>query len=133
MSQCNDKTFLLQHYAKGFNGYLYKNHCSHDIKDIFLFQVLPGSHLAGRIDHVKMGGQLTADPERMKHFEEHIERVHANLNPGDALFFHCEYNYDNEFIKDLSNRLKMVIYIHFLKAYNLLISPSNYVSLPFSC
>ena len=68
---------------------------------IFLFQVLPGSHMAGRIDHVKMGGQLTTDPERMKHFEEQIQRVHANLDPGDALFFHCKYNNDEGLIKKL--------------------------------
>ncbi len=72
-------------------------------------QVLRGSHLIGRIDHKRVGGQTGADMERV----EHIKKVsitlsldlsistlaanvcmqvlpleHVEMESGDALFFH---------------------------------------------
>ena len=52
-------------------------------------QVLEGSHLAGRVDHVRRGNQTGADPERAAWLERRCRRVYCLLEPGDALFFHC--------------------------------------------
>ena len=52
-------------------------------------QVLKGSHLMGRIDHVKQGNQTSADPERLGPIRDRLELVHCELEPGDAIFFHC--------------------------------------------
>ena len=53
-------------------------------------QVVRGSHALGRIDHVPLTpGQNEADPARMKHILARHEIVHAELEPGDVLFFHC--------------------------------------------
>jgi hypothetical protein len=53
-------------------------------------QVVRGSHALGRIDHVPLTpGQNEADPARMKHILARHEIVHAELDPGDVLFFHC--------------------------------------------
>jgi ectoine hydroxylase-related dioxygenase (phytanoyl-CoA dioxygenase family) len=52
-------------------------------------QVLKGSHLMGRVDHVPIGDQTGADPERVGAALERLERVDCELGPGDALFFHC--------------------------------------------
>ncbi len=50
-------------------------------------QVLKGSHLAGRIDHVLSGEQAGADLERVRELEKRLELVHVEMEPGDALFF----------------------------------------------
>src|SRR5437588_1273772 len=52
-------------------------------------QVLKGSHHLGRIDHVKVGDQTGADPERVAVALERLELVHCELEPGSAIFFHC--------------------------------------------
>jgi ectoine hydroxylase len=51
-------------------------------------QVLRGSHAMGRINHVKIGDQTGADPERVAAAAERLELVHVEMSPGDALFFH---------------------------------------------
>jgi ectoine hydroxylase len=52
-------------------------------------QVLKGSHLAGRIDHVLTGDQAGADPERVNELMRRLELVYVEMEPGDALFFHA--------------------------------------------
>ena len=52
-------------------------------------QVLKGSHRMGRIDHVAIGDQTGADPERVDAALERLERVYCDLEPGSAIFFHC--------------------------------------------
>jgi hypothetical protein len=52
-------------------------------------QVLKGSHLMGRIDHVLTGDQAGADRERVAEAQKRLELVYCEMNPGDALFFHC--------------------------------------------
>ena len=60
-------------------GYWYNNGC---------LQVLKGSHHLGRIDHVKIGDQTGADPERVAVAKERLELVNCELEPGSAIFFH---------------------------------------------
>jgi len=53
-------------------------------------QVLRGSHLLGRIDHGLLDGeQVGADLARVAEAEKRLERVYCEMEPGDALFFHC--------------------------------------------
>lgn len=52
-------------------------------------QVLRGSHHLGRVDHGRFGDQVGADPVRVRAAQERLELVHVALEPGDALFFHC--------------------------------------------
>ncbi len=52
-------------------------------------QVIRGSHLAGRIEHVLTGDQAGADMERVEKLLERQELVHAEMEPGDTLFFHA--------------------------------------------
>ena len=52
-------------------------------------QILKGSHLMGRLDHEGLGDQMGAAIERMNVIEQHFEWIDCHLNPGDALFFHC--------------------------------------------
>ena len=52
-------------------------------------QVLKGSHHMGRIEHGKFGDQTGADPERTDQAMKVLELVYAEMEPGDALFFHC--------------------------------------------
>jgi hypothetical protein len=52
-------------------------------------QVLKGSHQLGRLNHARVGGQTGADPSRTGEIEKLFERVHCEMAPGSALFFHC--------------------------------------------
>jgi hypothetical protein len=51
-------------------------------------QVVEGSHLLGRIDHVLTGDQAGADQERVKAILERLPLVYVEMEPGDVLFFH---------------------------------------------
>lgn len=52
-------------------------------------QVLKGSHHLGRVDHVKIGDQTGADPERVEQARKHFPLVYCEMEPGSALFFHA--------------------------------------------
>ena len=52
-------------------------------------QVLKGSHRLGRMDHFKIGDQTGADPERVAAALKRLDVVHCELEPGSAVFFHC--------------------------------------------
>jgi ectoine hydroxylase len=52
-------------------------------------QVIKGSHHLGRVDHGKTGDQTGADIERVNEALKYLEVVHCEMNPGTALFFHC--------------------------------------------
>jgi ectoine hydroxylase len=81
-------------------GYWYQNGLLYpDLLSVFIavdkatrengcLQVIRGSHLMGRIDHVLTGDQAGADMERVNACLERMELVHCEMEPGDALFFH---------------------------------------------
>ncbi|HEV3163834.1 MAG TPA: phytanoyl-CoA dioxygenase family protein [Isosphaeraceae bacterium] len=52
-------------------------------------QVLRGSHLLGRLDHGPIGDQTGADPEHVHAALDSLEMVPCELEPGSAVFFHC--------------------------------------------
>lgn len=52
-------------------------------------QVLKGSHKMGRIEHGIEGDQTGADKARVEEALKVLEVEHAEMAPGDALFFHC--------------------------------------------
>jgi ectoine hydroxylase len=52
-------------------------------------QVLRGSQHIGRVNHIKIGDQTGADPERVHVAVERLELFHCELEPGSAVFFHC--------------------------------------------
>ena len=52
-------------------------------------QVLRGSHRMGRINHNLSGDQAGADLERLQDAKEMFPLVYVEMDPGDALFFHC--------------------------------------------
>lgn len=58
-------------------------------RDNGCLQVLRGSHRAGRVNHgVLPGEQVGADPVRVEQMLARMERVHVEMAPGDAVFFH---------------------------------------------
>src|SRR5918911_3003095 len=82
-------------------GYWYLNGCLFPEMDSCLIaidratrengclQVIKGSHRMGRIDHGKAGEQKGADIERVNEALKRLELVHCEMQPGTALFFHC--------------------------------------------
>jgi len=81
-------------------GYWYSNGCLYpDLLSAMIavdvatrengcLQVLRGSHRLGRIDHVKIGDQTGADPERVAEAVARHELVYVEAQPGATLFFH---------------------------------------------
>lgn len=75
------------------NGVLFPLLCSVFIavdratKENGCLQVLKGSHLAGRVEHVLAGDQAGADLQRVEELSKRLELVHVEMEPGDALFF----------------------------------------------
>lgn len=51
-------------------------------------QVLRGSHKIGRVDHIKVGGQVGADSVRVDAALARHELVYCEMDSGDAVFFH---------------------------------------------
>jgi ectoine hydroxylase len=82
-------------------GYWYDNGClfpylascmiavDRATKENGCLQVLRASHHLGRLNHVKIGDQTGADPERVAVAVERLETVPCELEPGSAVFFHC--------------------------------------------
>ena len=52
-------------------------------------EVLKGSHRMGRLDHVQVAGQSTVDPARMAEALKVLDVLYCELEPGDAVFAHC--------------------------------------------
>lgn len=52
-------------------------------------QVLRGSHCLGRIEHGEYGQQTGADPDRVAEIAKRLELLYCEMEPGTALFFHC--------------------------------------------
>ncbi len=82
-------------------GYWYQNGCLFpDMGSVMIaidratvengcLQILAGSHKMGRLDHWQVGGQTTADPDRVEEALKSLDKVQCEMAPGDALFFHC--------------------------------------------
>jgi len=51
-------------------------------------QLIRGSHKIGRVDHIKTGEQVGADPVRVEAALDRLELLYCELEPGDAVFFH---------------------------------------------
>lgn len=95
-AECGGKTLWHQDY-----GYWYKNGILRpDLMTVFIavdkmvkangcLQFLKGTNRCGRIVHDMVGGQTMANLERVEQLEKQFERVWVEMEPGDALFFHC--------------------------------------------
>ncbi|KAK7112252.1 L-proline trans-4-hydroxylase-like [Littorina saxatilis] len=82
-------------------GYWYKNTCLFpDMMTVFIamdpcrqdngcLQILEGSHRCGRIDHQPSADQMGADLERVDMVKARCPHRFVEMDPGDALFFHC--------------------------------------------
>ncbi len=82
-------------------GYWYHNHLLYPLLSSVMIavdeatrengclEVLKGSQLMGRIDHVQSGEQQGAELERLEQAEAQLEVVACELKRGDAVFFHC--------------------------------------------
>ncbi|MES2221157.1 MAG: phytanoyl-CoA dioxygenase family protein [Acidobacteriota bacterium] len=52
-------------------------------------QVIRKSHELGRINHITTGDQAGAEMEHVNEALKRLELVYVEMEPGDALFFHC--------------------------------------------
>ena len=52
-------------------------------------QIIPGSHLLGRLDHSRKGDLASVDMDRFSAIRHRLEDpVFVETQPGDVLFFH---------------------------------------------
>jgi ectoine hydroxylase-related dioxygenase (phytanoyl-CoA dioxygenase family) len=59
-------------------------------------KVIVGSHLLGRLDHGKVGGQSGADPARVDAVLSRLPVAYCEAPPGSVLFFHCNTFHSSE-------------------------------------
>lgn len=53
-------------------------------------QIIPGSNRLGRLEHMRIGEQTGADPDRVEAILERTSSPMAfEAEPGDVMFFHC--------------------------------------------
>ena len=96
------------------NGVLYPNLVSAFIaidkatKENGCLQVIKGSHLLGRIDHVLTGDQAGADMERVNACLERLELIYCELEPGDTILFHSNLLHRSDQNKSDNPRWSMV-------------------------
>jgi ectoine hydroxylase len=96
------------------NGVLFPMLCSASIavdkatRENGCLQVLRGSHLLGRVDHVLTGEQAGADMERVSEAETRLELVYVEMDPGDVLFFHCNLLHRSDQNRSDSPRWSMI-------------------------
>ena len=71
-------------------------------------QVLRQSHLLGRIDHQQTGDQVGAEMERVVESMKIFELVYVEMEPGDALFFHCNLLHRSDQNSSSNPRLSLI-------------------------
>lgn len=77
------------------NGFLYPDMVSimlaltEATRENGCMQVLKGTHRMGRVEHNITGEQVGAQMEKVEEAMKQHELVYVELQPGDALFFHC--------------------------------------------
>ncbi|XP_071111625.1 L-proline trans-4-hydroxylase-like [Haliotis cracherodii] len=109
-------------------GYWYKNCCLFpDMLSVFLpvdrsvkengcLEILEGSHRCGRVEHLMVGGQTGADVERVAEIRKKCTHRYVEMEPGDALFFHCNLLHSSGI--NNSNMRRWVLICAFNKATN---------------
>lgn len=71
-------------------------------------QVIKGSHHLGRLDHGKAGDQTGADIKRVEEVLKHLDLVHCEMQPGTALFFHCNLLHRSDQNRSSSPRWSLI-------------------------
>jgi ectoine hydroxylase len=71
-------------------------------------QVIEGSHRCGRIDHNLTGDQAGADRERVDEILKRMPLVYLDMEPGDAVFFHCNLLHRSDQNKSEDPRWSMI-------------------------
>jgi ectoine hydroxylase len=71
-------------------------------------QVIPHSHNVGRLDHVLTGDQAGADMERVNEIAKRLPVLHVEMEPGDALFFHCNLLHRSDQNRSENSRWSMI-------------------------
>jgi len=73
-------------------------------------QIVRGSHHLGRIDHVPISEkQNAADPKRMEQILKRHDVVYCELEPGDAVFFHCNALHRSDQNRSANRRYTLLI------------------------
>ena len=70
-------------------------------------QVLKGSHKMGRMNHLLTGDQAGADREHVAQAQKRLETVYAEMEAGDALYFHSNLLHASD--ANLSNKARWAL------------------------
>ena len=86
-------------------------------RDNGCLQFLRGSHLMGRADHVQLTPQQNCiDPNVTREAQRRLELEYAELDPGDAVFFHCNTFHRSD--QNLSARRRRTLIICYNRVDN---------------
>ncbi|CAH1272264.1 PHYHD1 [Branchiostoma lanceolatum] len=79
-------------------------------------QVIRSSHLAGRVEHKRVAGETGADEERVNQLKKVLEHVYVELDPGDAVLFHCNVLHRSD--QNRSDRRRRAYLVSYNRASN---------------
>jgi ectoine hydroxylase len=86
-------------------------------RDNGCLQFLRGSHLMGRADHVQLTPQQNCiDPNVTREAQRRLDLEYAELDPGDAVFFHCNTFHRSD--QNLSARRRWTLIICYNRVDN---------------
>ena len=71
-------------------------------------QVIQGSHLLGRIDHILTGDQAGASLERVEETLKVLPLVYVEMEPGDVLYFHANTLHRSDQNRSENSRWSMI-------------------------
>lgn len=71
-------------------------------------QVIRKSHELGRIDHVTTGDQAGAEMEHVNEALKRLDLVYVEMEPGDALMFHCNLLHQSDQNRSDNPRWSMI-------------------------
>ena len=73
-------------------------------------QFMRGSHLMGRVDHVQLTPEQNGiDADIIRVAEQRLQVEYAELEPGDAVFFHCNTFHRSDQNRSLDRRWTLII------------------------
>ncbi len=71
-------------------------------------QVIPRSHLLGRVEHTLSGDQAGANKERVGEILKRFPLIHVEMDPGDTLFFDCNLLHRSDQNRSANPRWSMI-------------------------
>lgn len=79
-------------------------------------QIIPKSHLMGRIEHIPTGNSTACDPSYIQAALKKLDVVDCEMNAGDAVFFHANTIHGSQ--ANQTDKARVLMHCHYNAASN---------------